>query len=179
MARVELFLDDDAGIVAEFPDQLIRPDIDGVDAQGTALEEAVREAAGGCADVDADPTGRVNLEGVERALEFQPAAANETGLVLDCERSIGCELGAGLVEHPIAAADFAGQDEAFGLFAGVAEAAEDEELVKAVFFHSPLRCSRSRSRPKSPLKSRQVAWTWLASFWTLQASIRKVGPWMR
>ena len=108
MACVELFLDDDAGVVSEFPDQLVRSDIDSVDAQGTALEEAVREAAGGCADVDADPSGRVDLEGVERALEFQPAAADETGLVLDGERSIGRELGARLVEHPVAAADFAG-----------------------------------------------------------------------
>ena len=38
------------------------------------------------------------------------------------------------------------------------------------------RCSRSRSRPKSPSKSRHTEWTWLPSFWMLSYSIRNVGP---
>jgi hypothetical protein len=38
------------------------------------------------------------------------------------------------------------------------------------------RCSRSRSRPKSPLKSRHTEWMWLPSFWVLSYSTRNVGP---
>ena len=41
------------------------------------------------------------------------------------------------------------------------------------------RCSASRSRPKSPAKSRHTAWTWLASFCVLSYSSTKVGPWTR
>jgi hypothetical protein len=37
-------------------------------------------------------------------------------------------------------------------------------------------CSRSKSRPKSPSKSRQTEWTWLPSFCVLSYSMRKVGP---
>ena len=35
------------------------------------------------------------------------------------------------------------------------------------------RCSRSRSRPKSPLKSRHTEWMWLPSFWVLSYSIEE------
>ena len=38
------------------------------------------------------------------------------------------------------------------------------------------RCSRRRSRPKSPSKSRHTEWMWLASFWVLSYSTRNVGP---
>ena len=41
------------------------------------------------------------------------------------------------------------------------------------------RCSRSRSRPKSPVKSRHTEWTWLPSPCVLSYSIKKVGPWRR
>ena len=41
------------------------------------------------------------------------------------------------------------------------------------------RCSRSRSRPKSPSKSRHTEWMWLPSFCVLSYSTRNVGPWMR
>ncbi len=39
-----------------------------------------------------------------------------------------------------------------------------------------LMCSRSRSRPKSPLKSRQIECTWFPLFCVLSNSIRNVGP---
>ena len=37
-------------------------------------------------------------------------------------------------------------------------------------------CSRSRSRPKSLVKSRHTEWMWLPLFWVLSYSIRNVGP---
>ena len=33
--------------------------------------------------------------------------------------------------------------------------------------------------PKSPSMFRQTEWMWLAPFWVLLNSIRKVGPWTR
>lgn len=45
VADVEVFAADDAGVIAEFPDELVGADIVGVDSRGAVLEEAVGEAA--------------------------------------------------------------------------------------------------------------------------------------
>ena len=50
--------------------------------------------------------------------------------------------------------------------------------------HSPLHCMSfaaaphfaARGMPKSPSMFRQTQWMWLAPFWVLLNSIRKVGP---
>lgn len=46
VAGVELFFHDDSGVVAEFPNKLIGPYVDGVDPDGAALEQAIGETAG-------------------------------------------------------------------------------------------------------------------------------------
>ena len=49
---------DDAGVLLEFPGQLIDVDVDGEDLRGAGLQEAVGEAAGGGADVQASSVRR-------------------------------------------------------------------------------------------------------------------------
>ena len=44
------------------------------------------------------------------------------------------------------------------------------------FLCDPAKCFARMSSPKSPLKSRQTAWMWLALPWVLAYSRRKVGP---
>jgi 3-deoxy-7-phosphoheptulonate synthase len=132
---VELLLDDDAGVVAEFPDELVGADIDGVDAGGTALKQAVGEAAGGGSDIHAGPAGGIDFEGIERGFELEPAAADEAGLFLDFERRVERHLGAGFVDRAVAGAHLAGEDEALGLLAGIAEAAGDKKGIGAIGFH--------------------------------------------
>ena len=116
-AGVELFFDDHAWVVAQFPDQLVGADIHGMDAGGAALQQAVGEATGGSADIDADPAVGVDGEGIESAFEFESAAADEAGFLFDLEWGIEWQLGAGFVDDAVAAADFAGEDQAFRLFA--------------------------------------------------------------
>lgn len=55
-------------------------DVDADDVRGAALEEAVSEAAGREARVEAAAAGRVDGEGVERGLELEAAAADEARL---------------------------------------------------------------------------------------------------
>jgi hypothetical protein len=135
VAGVELFFDDDARVIAKFPNELVRSHVDGVDADGSSLEQAVGEATGGGSDVDADPAVRIDLEGIERALELEAAAADVALFFFDLERGVFGELGGGLVDDAVAAADFSGEDESLGLLAGVAEATGDEKCVDTVFFH--------------------------------------------
>ena len=46
IARVHAFAHDDARIVAEFPVELARADVDGIDARSTVLQQAIGESAG-------------------------------------------------------------------------------------------------------------------------------------
>lgn len=62
VADIEVFATDDAGVITQFPDQLISADIVSVDARGAMLEEAVGEAAGGGSDIESDQAGDVDLE---------------------------------------------------------------------------------------------------------------------
>jgi len=133
---VELFLDDDAGVVAEFPDELVGSDIDGVHADGSALEQAIGETAGGGTDIHTDPAGRVDLEGVESTLEFQATAADETLLFLDLERGVRRQLRAGFVDDAVPGTHFPGEDEALRLLAGITKATGNEKGVNPVFFHA-------------------------------------------
>ena len=135
VAGVELLFDDDAGIGAQFPDEVVGADVHGVDTGGTALEQAIGETAGGGSDVDAGPAGGIDVEGVERGFELEAAAADEAGFFLHLQRRVEGELVAGLGEGEVSGTDLAGEAEALCLLAGVAEAAGYEQGVGAFGFH--------------------------------------------
>ena len=67
-------MNDDARVGADFPIELIVPGIDRIDASRAALQQAIGKPARRCAHIDADPARGVDLEMIERAFEFQPAA---------------------------------------------------------------------------------------------------------
>ena len=139
VARIELLFDDHARVIAQFPDQLVGPDIHGVDAAGPALQQAVGETAGGRAHINADPAVGGDLEGVERAFKLQSATADVALLFFDFEGRVWQHLGAGLVDDAVAAAHFSGKDQSLGLLARVAEATGDEKRIDTVFFHQGRR----------------------------------------
>ena len=109
-------------------------DVDGDDGFGAVLEEAVGEAAGGGADVDAAGAVDAEVEAVEGFLEFEAAAGDEGFGVADAEGGVGGDEVAGFGGGGVVDEDFAGEDEALGLFAGFDEAGGDEEEVEADFF---------------------------------------------
>ena len=76
IARVHAFVHDHARIVAQFPVELAGADVDGVHARGAALQQAIGEAAGRGADVEADFARHVDAEMIERRFQLQAAAAD-------------------------------------------------------------------------------------------------------
>ena len=135
VADVEVFAADDAGVIAEFPDELVGSDIVGVDSSGAVLEEAVGETAGGSADIEGDEAGDVDVEVVQGAFEFEAAAADVARGFFDAEDGVEGNEGAGFEAGLIVDEDLAGEDEAFGLFAGGAEALLNESLIQTGASH--------------------------------------------
>jgi hypothetical protein len=131
VAGIDAFHDDDAGVLAQFPGELAAADVDGVDELGAVLEEAIREASGGGADIHGDGVGDVDLEGLEGVFEFGSAAADVAGWGGDFELVVGLDFAAGFIGDLAIEADGAGEDEALGLFAAGGEALLDEADVEA------------------------------------------------
>ena len=73
---------DDPGVLAQPFGELSAPDVDGVDAGGTALQQDVGEATGRRTDVEADAARRVDLERIEGGGQLV-AAARDVRLPLD------------------------------------------------------------------------------------------------
>lgn len=132
VAAIEFFPGDDAGILAQFPGELVRADIEGVDAEGAALEEAIGEAAGRSADIDGDFVLGIDGEGVQGGFEFEAAAADEPGLFLEVDDGVLGDFLAGFGMGDALHGDLTGEDEAFGLFPGVGEGAFHQDLVEAL-----------------------------------------------
>jgi len=112
---------------------LIVSGIDGMDGGGTALEQAIGKTAGGGTDVEADPTGGIDLKMVEGGFEFEAAASDVAIRGLELKRGVGRELFAGFGEGTIPAANEPGHDGALGFFAGGKEATFDEQKVESLF----------------------------------------------
>jgi hypothetical protein len=106
-----------------------------MDAQGAALEQAIGETAGGGSNIDTDPAGGIDVKGIECGFDLEAATAYEPGFFLDLKRGVEGKFGAGFVDRPVARADFASENEALGLLAGIAEATGNEEGVGAFGFH--------------------------------------------
>ena len=63
VAGVEFFLHNDAGVLTQFPDELVGSYVYSMHSGGSVLEQAVREASCGSPNVKADPAFRRNGEG--------------------------------------------------------------------------------------------------------------------
>ena len=138
VARVDPFVDDDPRILAQLPGELAMTDIDGVNPPGTAIEQHLGEAAGRGADVEGDAPVDYDPEVIESVGEFD-AAPRDPGMIapLESERRFCCELFAGFVDAPFAAADQAGEDQRLRLGAALGETSLDEELIGPPLFSHP------------------------------------------
>ena len=136
MSGIELLFDDNSGVVAEFPNELIGSNIHCVNASGAALKEAVGKSTRGGTNVNADPAGGINLKCIECALEFKSSATHVALFFFHLKWGIGEKLGARFVDDAVSAAHLAGKDESFGLLARIAESAGDKQGVGAFFFHA-------------------------------------------
>ena len=131
MARIGFFHDHHAFILAQFPRELALADIHGKNFCRAALQQTIRKAAGGGAEVERGEAGDIQLKMNEGVFEFVAAAA-DVFFRRDQNNFVrGPDGVAGLAGGMAVDADLAGEDGAFGAFAAVAEAAFNERLIKS------------------------------------------------
>src|SRR5438477_10678592 len=125
--------DDDPRVLADARVQLTVTDVERDHVRGSALEQDVGEPAGGGADVETVPPGRVDRERLERVRELDPPA-RDVGLSLGDRELHGLvHLLARLLVpgHP------ARQQERLGLGAALGEPALDQQDIDP-FLHAPM-----------------------------------------
>lgn len=126
----------DARVVAEALVELGATDIDGEDGGSAVLKEAVREATGGGAEVEAAEAGDVDLEGGECGFEFFAAAADVARRFDQFDWGRLVEEGGGLYERLGTDAGAAGHDEAARALPCFGEATFDEQDIGADTRHA-------------------------------------------
>ena len=154
------------------------------------LEQAVRKASGGRADVQADLAFRGDGEGVQGSLHFQAAAADVAGAVPDGYFRVFTDLedrfGGRVATH----AHLSGNDKPLGQFPGFYEIAGNQKDVESLLAHdSEGRCvrryfmklhgeSRKTARRKA-FGGKKAAWRALEHFTIDSARIyrRLCGEW--
>jgi len=99
------------------------------------LQQAIGEAAGRCADIEAAPAGHVERESGQRALEFMAAAAHVTVPAADLDYGgrgtrLACLIPP-LTIHP----HLPSQDQPLGLFARFRQAARDYFQIETAGLH--------------------------------------------
>src|SRR4029077_5307028 len=72
---VQFFHHHHARLVANFPGQLTVTDIHRVNFRRAALQKAIGETAGRCANVERDLAANIDLEKVQRAFQFERTSA--------------------------------------------------------------------------------------------------------
>ena len=135
LASVRPLHRDDPRVAAERFGELSAAHVESVDPARTALQQDVREAAGGRTDVETDEPRRVDLEGVQGRRELVAAPADVGVVADDLDRAIGQDEVARLaivtcrvaLPHP----DLAGQHQRLRSAARLDQATLDEQLVES------------------------------------------------
>ena len=137
-ARVGALEHGDALVGAQRPVQLAVGDVERDDVRGAALQQAVGEAAGRGADVQAAAPGGVDARRVERVGELDPAARDEARALVDGHLDVLgddlARLGRALAAAA-AQAHLAGHDRRRGAGARGEEPALGEQGVEAELGH--------------------------------------------
>src|SRR2546428_4573232 len=144
--RVGVFHHDDALVFAEPRVELARADVHGVYARGATLEQAVGESAGRSADVQADTSGHLDLEAVDRVHELLAPTAHVRGASPQLDSRPGRHERARLVPALAADEHVTREDLPGGLFTAVHQPLADEHPVdpdtRTRWLHYPHHCMR-------------------------------------
>ena len=112
--------------------QLPASDIDRVDELGAALQQHLREAAGGGADIEADAAARIEAEMIERRGELHPAARDVRMRRCRAQARIHRDRLRCLAHGDVVGDDQAGRDRGLRLGAAVEQAALDQQAIGAL-----------------------------------------------
>ena len=130
-SRVRAVHDDDAPVHGELLREQTLTDVDCVNPCGTSLQQAVREAAGGSSNIDADQPPRVDSECVERALELEAPPGNVAKLLLGANDHARIDEGSRLVDALIVDQDLRREHQRLRLAARFAQPAFNQKNVDA------------------------------------------------
>ena len=114
--------------------QLPAPDIDCIDTLGAALQQHLREAAGGGADIEADAALRIEAEMIERRGELHAAARHIRMRRRRAQFRIDRDFFRGLAHRRRVGGDQPGRDRGLRLGAALEQAALDQQAIDAIFF---------------------------------------------
>src|ERR1051326_3305611 len=153
ISRVHAFVYHDARIVAQLPIELARAHVHRMHARRPALQQAICEATGGTANVQAHAPGHLDVEFVQRRRQLDAAAAHIRRFAGDCNAARGVDIVARLKRLLPVHQNIARHDERLRLFAGFSQAALDQQTIEPLFhdLRCTMRSASSRSRPpRSP-----------------------------
>ncbi len=139
---------DDVRIGAEAPGKLTVADIDGIDLGRTALQQNVRESAGGSAAVDAHGVFHIDGKHTQRLFELPPAAADiRQRFTPHLHSGVLRYGGAGLCLLLAVHIDAARHDIRLGTLAALGEAFIKNKLIKPDLFHAVSPLLRRQCHP--------------------------------
>ena len=132
MAQVGALPQHQARIAAQAPGGLPVAHIDAIDALCAVLEQAIAEAPGGDAAIEADPAPHLQGEGGQGLQQLLPTPGDKSGRLLHVQLRLRQHFRAWLVEHPIAQAHPPGPDQLLGLLAAGGQAAGHQLLIQTL-----------------------------------------------
>ena len=144
-ARVGALDHVDARVVSKRPLELSVRDVERDHARGAALKQAVGEAAGRGADVEAVEAGHVEAERVERVRELDPAPRYIGAILGDAQLGVGLDQLARLGDARAAGAD---QRRGPARIASAARARERVRPRSAITVSARFRVTAGKYRPK-------------------------------
>ncbi len=120
-------------ILPKCPGKLAVAHIQGIDAGGPTLQQAIGEPAGRGPDIGAHPAVRTQTESIQRRFEFEAAAADVTQPGLQCHLGVVTYLRARLARGRIVHHHLARQDESLGLGARFDQPSRHQQIVETEF----------------------------------------------
>ena len=165
LSRVDALHHDDARVVAKTPVELPLAHVDGIDADGAALQQHVGEPAGRRAEVEGDPSPGTETQVVERGRELFSASRGVPRTLVHGHVGLGFEEGRGAIRSLSAYSDLPREDHCLGPLAAGRKAALHQQLIETCASrHRPriastraaIRDARLRRMPKRMPRSRTL-----------------------
>ena len=121
-------------------------DVERDDRSRTALEQHLREAARGGAEVERSPARDVDAERVERGVELARATTDPPAAAVDLEHRVVTDPLRDPLRHRPVHEDPAGHDGRLGRRSGPDEASGDQGEIHPLVAHAPGSSRRCSSR---------------------------------
>ena len=136
VADVKALSRDDPFVAAQFPRELVRSDIIGIDFRGTALEDTIGEAASRGPGIEDDFPVDIESKLIEGFLDLKAASTHELRTIFDFNSRVFLDFEAGLEDAFVPVDTYlAGDDETLRHLARVTEPPSMYQQIESFFSH--------------------------------------------